>query len=85
MESAVAVAAEFRNPIYSLIAKPEISGFAELKGRIVGLADEYGTITLSIRKLMELRGVQRGEFGARVIEGTSARWACLRRGDCDAR
>ncbi|TMJ28567.1 MAG: ABC transporter substrate-binding protein, partial [Alphaproteobacteria bacterium] len=39
---------------------------------------------LSIRKLMQLRGVQRGEFGARVIEGTSARWACLRRGDCDA-
>src|SRR5437764_4128521 len=81
---AVAVAAEFSNPIYSLIAKPEISSFAELKGRIVGLADEYGTITLSIRKLMQLRGVQRGEFGARVIEGTSARWACLRRGDCDA-
>jgi ABC-type nitrate/sulfonate/bicarbonate transport system substrate-binding protein len=50
----------------------------------VGLADEYGTITLSTRKLMELHGLRRGEFGARIIEGTSARWACLRRGDCDA-
>lgn len=81
---AVAIAAEFNNPIYSLIAKPGIASFAELKGKIIGLADEYGTITLSTRKLLALHGVQRGEFGARVIEGTSGRWACLRRGDCDA-
>jgi ABC-type nitrate/sulfonate/bicarbonate transport system substrate-binding protein len=81
---AVAIAAEFNNPIYSVIAKPEIATFADLKGKLVGLADEYGTITLSTRKLMALHGLARGEFGVRVIEGTSGRWACLRRGDCDA-
>lgn len=81
---AVAVAAEFKNPIYSVIAKPEITTFADLKGKLVGLADEYGTITLSIRRLMSLHGLARGEFGFRTIEGTSGRWACLRRGDCDA-
>jgi ABC-type nitrate/sulfonate/bicarbonate transport system substrate-binding protein len=81
---AVAVAAEFRNPIYSVIAKPEIARFADLKGKLVGLADEYGTITLSTRRLMALHGLNRGEFGARIIEGTSGRMACLRRGDCDA-
>jgi ABC-type nitrate/sulfonate/bicarbonate transport system substrate-binding protein len=81
---AVAVAAEFKNPIYSVIAKPEVASFAELKGKLVGLADEYGTITLSTRKLMARHGLQRGEFGARIIEGTSGRLACLRRGDCDA-
>jgi ABC-type nitrate/sulfonate/bicarbonate transport system substrate-binding protein len=81
---AVAIAAEFNNPIYSVIAKPEIASIAELKGKIVGLADEYGTISISTRKLFALRGLQRGEFGVRVIEGTSGRFACLRRGDCDA-
>jgi ABC-type nitrate/sulfonate/bicarbonate transport system substrate-binding protein len=81
---AVAIAAEFNNPIYSVVAKPEITSFAGLRGKLVGLADEYGTITLSTRKLMALHGLARGEFGVRVIEGTSARWACLRRGDCDA-
>src|SRR3979409_1009531 len=81
---AVAVAAEFKNPIYSVIAKPEIATFADLKGKLVGLADESGPITLSIRKLMGLHGLARGEFGFRTIEGTSGRWACLRRGDCDA-
>jgi ABC-type nitrate/sulfonate/bicarbonate transport system substrate-binding protein len=81
---AVAIAAEFNNPIYSAVAKPEITEIADLKGKIVGMADEYGTISLSIRRLFALHGLQRGEFGVRVIEGTSARWACLRRGDCDA-
>ncbi len=81
---AVAIVAEFNNPIYSLIAKPEIASVADLKGKLIGLADEYGTITLSMRKLFTLHGLQRGTFGARIIEGTSGRWACLRRGDCDA-
>jgi ABC-type nitrate/sulfonate/bicarbonate transport system substrate-binding protein len=81
---AVAIAAEFNNPIYSVIAKPEIANIAQLRGRIVGLADEYGTISLSTRRLFAMRGLQRGEFGVRVIEGTSGRFACLRRGDCDA-
>jgi ABC-type nitrate/sulfonate/bicarbonate transport system substrate-binding protein len=81
---AVALAAEFNNPIYSLIAKPEIKSYADLRGRLLGLADETGTITLSIRKLLTMHGLHRGEFAARVIEGTSGRWACLRRGDCDA-
>src|SRR5262244_2257924 len=48
---AVAIAAEFNNPIYSLIAKPEIADFAALKGKLIGLADEAGTITISTRKL----------------------------------
>ncbi len=81
---AVAIAAEFNNPIYNLVAKPEIAHVADLRGKLIGLADEYGTITLSTRRLLAMHGVRRGEFGARVIEGTSGRWACLRRGDCDA-
>jgi ABC-type nitrate/sulfonate/bicarbonate transport system substrate-binding protein len=81
---AVAIAAEFNNPIYHVVAKPQIATFADLRGKIIGLADEYGTITLSTRRLLAMHGLRRGEFGARVIEGTSGRWACLRRGDCDA-
>ena len=81
---AVAIAAEFKNPIYSLIAKSEINTFADLKGKLVGLADEAGSITISMRKLLALHGVRRDEFGVKVMEGTPARWGCLRRGECDA-
>ncbi len=81
---AVAIAAEFDNPIYSLIAKPEIKTIADLKGKVVGLADEAGTIAISMRKLLGLHGLRQGDFGVKVIEGTPTRWACLHRGDCDA-
>jgi ABC-type nitrate/sulfonate/bicarbonate transport system substrate-binding protein len=81
---AVAITAEFRNPVYSLIAKPEINDFAELNGKLVGLADEAGTISISMRRLLASHGLQHGDFAVKVVEGTPARWMCLRRGECDA-
>ena len=81
---AVAIAAEFTNPIYSVVAKPEIKSFADLKGKLLGLADEAGTITISTRKLLALRGVHAGDFRVKIIEGTPTRWNCLKRGECDA-
>src|SRR5438874_4945316 len=81
---AVAIAAEFDNPIYSLVAKPEIKTFADLKGKLIGLADEAGTIAISMRKLLALRGLQEGDFQVKIIEGTPARFTCLRRYDCAA-
>jgi ABC-type nitrate/sulfonate/bicarbonate transport system substrate-binding protein len=79
-----AIAAEFNNPIYSLIARPEIKTFADLKGKLVGMADEAGSITLSTRKLLALHGLGPTDFRVRIIEGTPARYTCLRRGECDA-
>ena len=35
---AVGIASETANPIYSLIVKPEIASFADLKGRLLGLS-----------------------------------------------
>ncbi len=81
---AVAVAAEFKNPVYSLITKPEFSTFADLKAKLVGLADEAGTISISMRRLLAAHGLHRGDFAVMIVEGTPARWACLRRGECDA-
>ena len=81
---AVAVDAEFKNPVYSLVAKPEIKTFADLKTKLVGLADEAGTISISMRKLLAAHGLNRGDFVVKVVEGTPARLSCLRRGECDA-
>jgi ABC-type nitrate/sulfonate/bicarbonate transport system substrate-binding protein len=81
---AVAIAAEFNNPIYSLVARPEIKGFPDLKGKLLGLADESGTITISTRRLLALHGIREGDFRVKTIEGTPARLSCLRRGECIA-
>ncbi len=81
---AAAIAAEFNNPIYSLVAKPGINSFADLKGKLIGLADEAGTITISTRKLLARHGLNTGDFRVKIIEGTPARYQCLVRGECDA-
>lgn len=81
---AVAIAAEFNDPIYALVARPEISRVADLKGRIVGMADPDGSIAYSMRKLLALHGVRYGEVQTRTIDGTPARLNCLRSGGCDA-
>jgi ABC-type nitrate/sulfonate/bicarbonate transport system substrate-binding protein len=81
---AVAIDTEFKNPIYSLIAKPEITSFAGLKGKLIGLADQAGTISISMRKLLAMHGLHTGDFAVKVQEGTPGRYNCLRGGDCDA-
>jgi ABC-type nitrate/sulfonate/bicarbonate transport system substrate-binding protein len=81
---AVAIAAEFDNPIYSLVAKPEISSFADLKGRVIGLADEAGTVAYATKQLLAANGIGAEDFKTRIISGTPARVECLKRGACDA-
>ncbi len=81
---AVAIDTEFKNPIYSLVAKPAITSIAGLKGKLVGLADQAGTISISMRKLLAAHGLGAGDYAVKVQEGTPARFNCLRERDCDA-
>jgi ABC-type nitrate/sulfonate/bicarbonate transport system substrate-binding protein len=81
---AVAIATEFNNPIYSLIAKPEIKTYADLKGKLLGVAAETGSITISIRKLLAMHGLQVGDYQAKFVDGTPDRLSCLTAGDCVA-
>jgi ABC-type nitrate/sulfonate/bicarbonate transport system substrate-binding protein len=81
---AVAIAGETANPVYSLVAKPEIRSFAELKGRVIGLSLAVDTISISMRKLLALRGLSAGDFEVKELVGTPVRFDCLKRAECDA-
>ena len=81
---AVAIAAEFNNPIYSLVGRADVARVADLKGKVVGMADPAGSIAFSMRKLFALHGVRESDLKLRTIDGTPARLACLKRGDCAA-
>ncbi len=81
---AVGVASETQNPIYSLIAKPEIASIADLKGKLVGLSLPIDTISISMRKLIALKGLAPGDYRVKELVGTPVRYECLRRGECDA-
>jgi ABC-type nitrate/sulfonate/bicarbonate transport system substrate-binding protein len=80
----VAIAGETLTPIYSLIAKPEIKTFADLKGKVVGLSLAVDTISVSTRKLMAKNGIKEGDFKVKELVGTPVRADCLRKGECDA-
>jgi ABC-type nitrate/sulfonate/bicarbonate transport system substrate-binding protein len=80
---AIAVAAETANPIYSLIVKPEIASFSDLKGRVLGLSLAVDTISISMRKLLALKGLNDGDYSVKELVGTPVRFDCLRQGVCD--
>ena len=75
----VAVFGETGTPIYSLIVKPEIKTFADLRGKTVGLSLAVDTISISTRKLMAMNGIKEGDFKVKELVGTPARSACLKK------
>jgi ABC-type nitrate/sulfonate/bicarbonate transport system substrate-binding protein len=81
---AIAFMAQTANPLYSLIVRPEIRSFADLKGRTLGLSTPGDTITLSTVRLLAAKGVRGSDYIAKAVVGTPARFACLQAGECAA-
>ena len=80
---AAGIASETQNPIYSLIVKPEIAGFADLKGKTLGLSLAVDTISISMRKLLALKGLGESDYKVKELVGTPVRFDCLKKGECD--
>jgi len=81
---AVAIVAQTTNPVYSLIVRPEIKSFADLKGKQLGLSTPGDTITLSTVRLLGQKGIKTADYQAKAVVGTGARFACLKAGECAA-
>jgi ABC-type nitrate/sulfonate/bicarbonate transport system substrate-binding protein len=80
---AIAIAGETANPVYSLIAQPQIEDLAGLKGKTLGLLP-VDTISISMRKLLALKGLGEADYSVKELVGTPVRFDCLKRGECDA-
>src|SRR5437762_8175190 len=70
------------NPVYSLIVRPDIKSFADLRGKLLGLSTAGDTISLSTVRLLAAKGLRAADYGSKVIVGTPARFACLKSGEC---
>src|SRR5262245_10120885 len=81
---AVAIIAQTTNPVYSLMVRPEVKSFADLKGKVIGLSTPGDTITLSTVRLLAHRGIKAADFQGKPVVGTSARFDCLKSGECVA-
>jgi ABC-type nitrate/sulfonate/bicarbonate transport system substrate-binding protein len=72
------------NPLYFLVARPEIQSFADLKGKTVAITAPRDGITLWTRKLLALHGIGDGDAMLKSIAGSNGRLKCVKSGDCAA-
>lgn len=80
----VAITGGLANPVFSVIAKPGIKTYQDLKGKVVGLSLPVDTITLGTLKLFVKAGLQPEAYETRVLVGTPPRVNCLVDVDCAA-
>jgi ABC-type nitrate/sulfonate/bicarbonate transport system substrate-binding protein len=80
----VAIVGASANNVYSLVAKPEIRSFGDLKGKLVGLSLPVDTISIATRMLLDKHGLKEGDYRSKELVGTPIRAECLSMGDCDA-
>jgi len=81
---AVAVGVQTANPVYSLIARPEIRTYADLKGKTITLTAPWDGITLTTRALLAQHGIGKNDFTFEAIRMSDARLECLKAGKCAA-
>jgi len=79
---AVAIAGEVGNPVYTLIVRPEIASYADLRGKTIGLSIGADTISITTRKLLAKHGLRDGDYQTKELVGTPVRFECLKRGEC---
>ena len=72
------------NTAYSIIVKPEIRTFADLKGKAVAVSLPVDTISIATRMLLAKHGINEGDFVPKQHVGTPVRAKCLESGECDA-
>jgi ABC-type nitrate/sulfonate/bicarbonate transport system substrate-binding protein len=80
----VAIAGEVANPVYSLIVRPEIASYADLRGKTIGLSLPVDTISISMRKLLAQNGLRAADYAVKELVGTPVRYECLKTGECAA-
>lgn len=72
------------NTIFSVLAKPGIKSFGDLKGRMFAMSLPVDTISIASRLLLAKHGLKDGDYRTTELIGTQTRAKCLTDGECDA-
>jgi NitT/TauT family transport system substrate-binding protein len=76
----VAVAGTLNKPSYSLIVRPEIKTFADLRGKTLGVSDLKDGSTTLLRRMLERQGLHANEYDMVQTGGTPDRYAAVKSG-----
>jgi ABC-type nitrate/sulfonate/bicarbonate transport system substrate-binding protein len=81
----VAIASELpAKTSYSLMVKPEIKSYDDLKGKLIAISTPVDTITIAMQKLLSLNGLTPAEYRTIEDDTSVGRANCLTSGRCDA-
>ena len=72
------------NQIFTLLARPEIKSYADLKGKLVAMSLPQDTISIATRLLLDKHGLKAGDYRTVDLIGTGTRVDCLVKGECFA-
>jgi ABC-type nitrate/sulfonate/bicarbonate transport system substrate-binding protein len=76
----IAVAGVLNKPSYSLIVRPEIRSFADLRGKTLGVSDLKDGSTILLQRMLEKQGLRNGEYDMVQTGGTPDRYAAVKSG-----
>jgi ABC-type nitrate/sulfonate/bicarbonate transport system substrate-binding protein len=71
-------------PPYDLVAKPDIAGIKDLKGKLISLGGPKDITRIYVERMLEPNGVKPGEFDMVFAGATAARASALVAGAVDA-
>ena len=75
---------EVQAPPYDLVAKPNIAGLKELKGKVISLGGPKDITRIYVERMLQSNGVKPGEFDMVFAGATAARASALVAGAVDA-
>jgi ABC-type nitrate/sulfonate/bicarbonate transport system substrate-binding protein len=81
---AVGVVGGPANTVHSLIAKPDIKTFADLKDKVIGLSTPQDTLSIAMRLLLAKHGLKQADYQVLEMQGTPIRLECMMKGACSA-
>ena len=68
---------------YSLMVKPQIKSYADLKGKLIAISTPVDTITITMQKLLALHGLEPSDYRTVEDDTSTGRADCLTSGRCD--
>ena len=81
---AIGVGVMTANPVYSLIVRPEIRSYADLKGKTVTMTAPWDGVSLTGRALLAKNGVGPRDFTFESVRMSGPRLECMNEGRCAA-
>lgn len=81
---AVAVVGGPANTISSLIVRPEIRSYEDLRGKVIALTGRQDTLTIGTLMLLARHGIGEDDFQFRDLRGSNTWIDCMTNGDCAA-